>query len=124
MISLVYSATACQLFILSAKLFILFAGMSLHLYAATSAQFELMCNALRRSECLCAEIKAAGASTLYIRSMRVSIMAAVLLWPKFFISRGELNEDDYLDFPRGLAMRIRIAWYLMTIATAWILLAS
>lgn len=124
MISLVYSVSAFQLFILAAKLFILFAGMSLHLYSSTSAQFELMCNALRRSECLCAEIKAVGASTLYVRSMKVSVMAAALLWPKFFISRGELDEDDYLDFPRGLAMRIRMAWYLMIVATAWILLAS
>lgn len=119
MISLNYSSSGFELLVFSVQLIVIFSGMALHMHIATAKQFELMCSALQRSQCLYDGL-GGGFSTLHMRCMKVSSMSATLLWPQFFIRRGELDKDDYLSFPRGLARRMRIASCLLLVAMVWI----
>ena len=92
-----------------------FIGIVLITYMASSRQFDVMCAALHRSQCLREELKKGGGYTLKFRSMTVSAMTGELLWPTLSIRRGSLNAEDYREFPVYLKRRMRVAaFYIFT----------
>ena len=64
-----------------------------------------------------------GDSGLYSRFVLTSSLAAVALFPKGHINRGDLLESELLNLPRFIKQRMVVAWWLCFAGMAWLLLA-
>jgi len=64
-----------------------------------------------------------GSSGLYSRFILTSSLAAVALFPKGHIKRGDLLESEVRSLPRFIKHRMVIAWWLCFAGMAWLLLA-
>ncbi|MEB5931569.1 hypothetical protein MXL15_05055 [Pseudomonas mosselii] len=89
--------------------FIMLLGMAIHVHIAISQHFDVMCAALRRSKCLLGELKRGGGFTLKFRALTVSVITGVLLWPVLSMRQGDLDPQDYREFPVYLRRRMRVA---------------
>ena len=64
-----------------------------------------------------------GISTLPARFILTSHLAAVALWPKNYIKRGELDEQEVRNLPKTIKRRMVLAWRLSAVGMAWLFLA-
>lgn len=94
-------------------------GIGISAHIASSRHFDLMCEALQRSKCLHDELRRGGGVTLKLRLMTVGAIAGVLIWPELSIRRGDLDSEDYQNFPSYLKRRIRAAIVCVYVSLAW-----
>ena len=64
-----------------------------------------------------------GDSGLYSRFVLTSSLAAVALFPKGHINRGDLLESELRNLPHCIKHRMVVAWGLCFAGMAWLLLA-
>lgn len=64
-----------------------------------------------------------GDSGLYSRFVLTSSLAAVALFPKGHINRGDLLESELRNLPHFIKQRMVVAWWLCFAGMAWLLLA-
>ncbi|MCQ4312826.1 hypothetical protein NAV33_13095 [Pseudomonas stutzeri] len=64
-----------------------------------------------------------GKKGLYSRFILTSSLAAVALFPKGHIKRGDLLESEVRSLPHFIKHRMVIAWWLCFAGMAWLLLA-
>ena len=64
-----------------------------------------------------------GDSGLYSRFVLTSSLAAVALFPKGHINRGDLLESELRNLPHFIKQRMVAAWWLCFAGMAWLLLA-
>jgi hypothetical protein len=99
--------------------FIMLLGMAIHVHIAISRHFDVMCAALQRSKCLLEELKRGGGFTLKFRTLTVSAITGVLMWPVLSMRQGDLDPQDYREFPIYLKRRMRAAMCCMAIGMGW-----
>ncbi|GAB6386822.1 hypothetical protein [Stutzerimonas marianensis] len=64
-----------------------------------------------------------GDSGLYSRFVLTSSLAAIALFPKGHINRGDLLESELRNLPHFIKHRMVVAWWLCFAGMAWLLLA-
>ncbi|WP_313086165.1 hypothetical protein [Pseudomonas sp.] len=64
-----------------------------------------------------------GDSGLYSRFVLTSSLAAIALFPKGHINRGDLLESELRNLPYFIKQRMVVAWWLCFAGMAWLLLA-
>ena len=64
-----------------------------------------------------------GDSGLYSRFVLTSSLAAIALFPKGHINRGDLLESELRNLPHFIKQRMVAAWWLCFAGMAWLLLA-
>ncbi|MEA3234071.1 hypothetical protein OP492_05345 [Pseudomonas mosselii] len=95
------------------------AGLAIALYIAGARHFQVMCDALQRSEGLREELRNGGVLTLKFRLMRVSAMTAGMFCPTLGIRQGWLDPEDSRDFPVYLKKRMKLGMFCIITAIVW-----
>lgn len=119
MIDLSWWPVELRIVLLLTPFIIVLTGLAIQLHIAGSRHFQVMCEALQRSEGLREELKNGGALTLKFRLMTVCAMTAGMFWPKLSIRQGWLNPEDSRDFPVYLKRRMKLGMHCILIAVVW-----
>nr|WP_314873796.1 hypothetical protein [uncultured Pseudomonas sp.] len=94
-------------------------GLAIEYHIACSRHFPVMCRSFGRSPLLVSEMSASSTLTAGSRVLIVAGMTAAIMWPGFFVRRGQLHPDDSIQFPPYLKRRMQIAMRLILTGLAW-----
>ncbi|MFB4392099.1 MULTISPECIES: hypothetical protein [unclassified Pseudomonas] len=119
MIDLSDWSASWRLVVLLPPLVVALVGLGINAHIAGSRHFKVMCSALGRSRCLHEELRRGGAFTVKLRVLTVCAMTGVFLCPGLSIGRGNLDPEDYREFPDYLKRRMKVAIACMAIGMGW-----
>jgi hypothetical protein len=88
----------------------------------TYRHYDTIAAAFAHSPGLQRSLQSWSDASFKLRYLRILNVAGLVLWPRFFIRRGQVDARDIQAFPPAIARLIRIGWWSCATGSVWLLM--